>query len=137
MKLGIIVSQLYGNESLFYFLRHKNVVGFYINHSRPMINLNVPLFNISEIHGFNGDLMCTNWETFQAMRNATTTHRKIVYVSELEWMKNQDFYENIQCNYPKEYEYISNGEYVQTWLKRSWGINSNIIREVELEKLWT
>lgn len=130
---GVLVSQVYDNESLLYNL--KDVCVFYLNPSRPVLKIDLPLFNAMEAFNFDGTIVATNWETFTILKKVSKPIRKIFYVRELEWMKSQDFYENRVVHYDPSYEYVANGEYVQRCLKY-WGINAKIVREVEFGKIF-
>lgn len=128
---GLLLSQLHDNETLLYNLQ--NVHLFFLNPSRPTININLPIFNAVEAFSFTGKLVATNWETLQILKK--TNAEKIYYVRELEWMKKPDFYENRVVHYEPTVKIVANSEYVKENLKL-WGVEANIIREVEFSKIY-
>jgi hypothetical protein len=135
MSVGIIVNNLIHNEHLFIGWK-KDIIAFVDEPTIELIHINKPILPMLEIIGFNGDLISTNINTTFKMIKAQCGGRKIFYVRELEWTKQEEFYENLLPIYNADIDFVAASEFVADNLKKCWQVKPlNVIPEIEFYRM--
>lgn len=144
IKLGIIVESFAPSQLGYTFVKQANellvkrgdiaIYGFFENLTRPLINPNFALMNLTEVYGFDGTIVSTNAYQAYNIQNFVGPTRRILYAYDIDWRRNHGLPAEFFLDVFSKNEVWTRSEDYKKIIDNNFNLDCKINEDFDLEK---